>query len=260
MDLDGICDRPLLEVCVDNALSLTAARRGGADRIELCSALALDGLTPSAGLMQMASKLGRPVYAMIRPRDGDFVFSSADIDIMLRDIDASRAAGLEGVVLGANRPSGELDAAVLTRLCRHAAGLGMTLHRSVDLVPDPLDAVDLAMELGFERILTSGGAETAQDGADRIARMVAHAGQRLSIMAGSGVTPANAHEILRRTGVKELHGSCSAPAETRMRFATLASSTSRETRAEIVAELLGVLAKHASDPPIGDHMLRSASR
>lgn len=260
MDLDGICDRPLLEVCVDSALSLAAARRGGADRIELCSALALDGLTPSKGLMEIASKLDRPVYAMIRPRDGDFVFSSADVDIMLRDIDAARAAGLKGVVLGANRPSGELDASVLARLCHHALGLGMTLHRSIDLVPDPLDAVDLAMELGFERILTSGGAQTAQDGADRIARMVAHAGERLSIMAGSGVSPANAREILRRTGVNELHGSCSAPAKTRMRLATLASSTSRETRAEIVVELLSVLAKHASDPPTGDHMLRSASR
>ncbi|MDR6625896.1 copper homeostasis protein CutC [Caulobacter segnis] len=259
MDLDGICDRPLLEVCVDDAGGLAAARRGGADRIELCSALALDGLTPSTGLMQIASTLDRPVYAMIRPRGGDFVFSDADADIMLRDIDAARAAGLPGVVLGANRPSGELDAGVLTRLCRHAAGLGMTLHRSIDLVPDPIEAVDLAAELGFERILTSGGAETAENGADRIARMVARAGKRLSIMAGSGVTPANAPDILSRTGVRELHGSCSAPAEANAGFATLAPSASRETRSEIVAEMVAVLTRHASRSRVGDRTLSSAS-
>lgn len=259
MDLDGICDRPLLEVCVDNARGLDAARRGGADRIELCSALALDGLTPSVGLMQAAARLDRPVYAMIRPRDGDFVFSDADVDIMLRDIDAARDSGLRGVVLGANRPSGELDSVVLARLCQHAAGLGMTLHRSIDVVPDPIAAVDIAVELGFERILTSGGADRAPNGIDQIARMVAHAGGRLSIMAGSGVTPRNAAEILRLTGVRELHGSCGAPAEANSRFAALASSAPRETSAEIVAELIGVMARHASASRADGHVLSAVS-
>lgn len=251
MTLDALPDRPLLEVCVDSARGLSAARRGGADRIELCSALALDGLTPSVGLMRRAAGLDRPVYAMIRPREGDFVFADEDVDIMLRDIDAARGAGLAGVVLGASLPSGELDATVLERLSRHAEGMGRTLHRAIDLVPDPIAALDLAVELNFERVLTSGGAARAEAGAERIARMVEHAGDRVSIMAGSGVIPANAADLVRRTGVREIHGSCSAPPEAPDNLPTLRSGDLRETRAEIVAELLSVLTALGAAPKDG---------
>ncbi len=240
--------RPLLEVCVDSAQGLMAADQGGADRIELCSALALDGLTPSSGLMVLSAGLNRPVYAMIRPRAGDFVFSPADIDIMLRDIDAARDAGLAGVVLGACLPSGELDARTLQRLTQQAQGLGMTLHRAMDMAPAPLEALDLAIELGFERILTSGGAPTAQAGAERLAQWVQHVEGRLSIMAGSGVTPANAIDLIERTGVREIHGSCSAPTQMHAPLPGSPPFAARATRADIVADLIAALAGHCSRP------------
>lgn len=199
--------RPIFEVCVDTPAGLAAAVAGGADRIELCAALAVSGLTPSPGFMTLAAESGCPAYAMIRPRVGDFIYSSLDLDLMRRDIDAVRAAGLAGVVLGANRPSGDLDAEMLGALIAHAQGLGATLHRAFDLVPDLPAALETAIDLGFERILTSGGAPTAMEGAGRIAELVAQAGGRIAIMAGSGVTAANVAELVARTGVPEVHAS-----------------------------------------------------
>jgi copper homeostasis protein len=199
----------LLEVCVDDAQGLAAAIEGGADRIELCSALAVGGLTASAGLMALAGPPPVPVYAMIRPRPGDFVYGAADLDVMRRDIDAARAAGLAGVVLGALRPDGRLDARMLTKLTGHAAGLGLTLHRAFDLVPDFADAIEIAAELGFERILTSGGAKTAPEAVDRLAQLVELAAGRISIMPGSGITVDTIGLILPRLAVSEVHSSCS---------------------------------------------------
>lgn len=198
-----------LEVCVDDAEGLAAAVESGADRIELCSALAVGGLTPSAGLMALAARAPVPTYAMIRPRPGDFVFDVDDLDIMRRDIDTARAAGLAGVVLGASLPGGRLDARALDELARHAAGLGLTLHRAFDLVPDFAEAIESAVELGFERILTSGGARTAPDAVDTLARLVELAGGRLSIMPGSGVTIETIGLLLPRLAVTEVHSSCS---------------------------------------------------
>ena len=178
-----------LEVCVADAESLAAAVRGGADRIELCSALELGGLTPLPGLVSLAAQVPVPVYALVRPRSGDFVYGSADTDAMRRDIDAIRAAGLAGVVIGASRPNGELDVPLLTQLMQHATGLGTTLHRAIDLVPDFIAATEIAIGLGIERILTSGGAALALDGIDTMASMHEAAHGRIGIMAGSGVRP-----------------------------------------------------------------------
>jgi copper homeostasis protein len=202
-----------VEVCVGDGVGLAAAIAGGAQRIELCSALSVGGLTPSAGLMRLARACPVPVFPMLRPRAGSFVYDADEIDLIRRDIDAVAAAGLQGVVVGASKPSGELDVTGCRTLISHARGLGLavTLHRAVDLTPDPVAAVDVAVELGAERILTSGGARTAPEGADAISAMVERAAGRLSIMAGSGVSAANAAELVRRTGVGEVHGSCSRP-------------------------------------------------
>ncbi|QUD87700.1 copper homeostasis protein CutC [Phenylobacterium montanum] len=199
--------RRLLEVCVDSPAGLVAAVQAGADRIELCSSLALQGLTPTPGLMALASRQPIPAYPMIRAHPGEFRYEARDVDVMRWDIDAARAAGLPGVVIGANTASGELDEDVLAALVEHAKGLGLTLHRAFDLVPDFARALETAIALGFERILTSGGARNALLGADRIAEFVAQAGGRIRVMAGCGVTPANIAEIVRRTGVHEVHGS-----------------------------------------------------
>ncbi|EJZ22327.1 copper homeostasis protein CutC [Rhizobium sp. Pop5] len=203
----------LLEVCVDSAEGLAAAIAGGAGRIELCSALELGGLTPLPGLMRIAARAPIPVYAMIRPHAGPFVFDSIDEEAMMMDIDAVRAAGLAGVVIGANQLDGTLDMPLIHRLKAHAAGLGSTLHRAFDLVPDADQALEQAVELGCERILTSGCALKATDGLQTLKRISARAAGRISIMPGSGIRPANVGEILRATGVREVHGSCSSPVE-----------------------------------------------
>lgn len=202
----------LLEVCIDDLAGLEAAVEGGADRVELCSALALGGLTPSLGLMELAATFDMPCNAMIRPRAGDFVYSDEEIDIMLADIDAARNAGLAGVALGASLADGRLDRMVLQTLVRAAEGLDLTLHRAFDLVPNIAEAVEIAVKLGFSRILTSGGARTAIEGIDGLRQAIAVSKGRISIMPGSGVSAANARE-LRALGVTELHASCSSPAD-----------------------------------------------
>lgn len=197
-----------IEICTDDVAGIEAAAEGGADRVELCSGLDLGGLTPSPGLIAAAARASLPVRAMIRPRAGDFRFSEPEIDAMLADIAAVRAAGLSGVVLGASTADDTLDLAVLGRLVAAAGDLGKTLHRVVDTLHDPLAAVDQAVDLGFDCILTSGGALRAEGGTDVIAAMVARAAGRIAIMAGSGVKATNAAVILKATGADWLHSSC----------------------------------------------------
>ncbi|MDP9838391.1 copper homeostasis protein [Neorhizobium huautlense] len=200
----------LLEVCVDDPTGLAAAVEGGADRIELCAALDIGGLTPSPGLMTLASRAPVPVYAMIRPRAGAFVFDDAEEVAMVADIEAALTAGLAGVVIGASQNDGSLDVAMLARLKAVTGNAGVTLHRAFDLVPDMELALEQAIDLGFERILTSGGQKTAIEGADMIARLNDRAGARIRIMPGSGLRPANVENMLQ-LGVGEVHASCRRP-------------------------------------------------
>ncbi len=202
----------IIEICVDDADGLQAAVAGGADRIELCSVLELGGLTPSPGLLALASRAPVPVRVMIRPRPGDFVFSEADIKTMLADIAAVREAGLEGVVLGASLGDGRLDLDVLKTLRSAASGLRATLHRAIDLVPDMSEAVEQAIELGFDTILTSGRARTAVEGIEDIALAHRLAAGRITIMAGSGVNGDTAPQVLSRIRLDALHGACAEPA------------------------------------------------
>jgi len=237
---------PLLEVCVADAESLAAAIAGGADRIELCSALELGGLTPSPGLMHLAAKAPVPVYAMLRPRSGDFVFDAADIDLMLADIDAVRLHGLKGVVMGASLPDGALNASLLRKLLDRAQGLGSTLHRAFDLVPDFAAAVETAVDLGIERILTSGGAVTAPAGLARLRRIHEAARDRISIMPGSGLTPENVGHMLRAIPFTEVHSSCSSPQPSLNEKAMtlgLAAKMHRRTDSKTVAAFKRVLGR-----------------
>jgi copper homeostasis protein len=198
----------ILEVCVDDPAGLAEAVAGGADRIELCSALGLGGLTPSAGFMQMAAQCGVPCYAMIRPRAGDFVFTVAEVAVMRADIRAAQAAGLSGVVLGASHPDGRLNEAVLRVLLDEAAGIDCTLHRAIDLAPDRIEAVALAKDLGFRRILTSGGALRADLAIAALAEMMQAAGADCVIMPGSGVSLSVLPQ-LAALPLREVHASCS---------------------------------------------------
>lgn len=202
----------LLEICVDTLQGAQAAIRGGAARVELCSSLYEGGLTPSAGLMRAAARLPVPCYAMIRPRAGLFHFAPEDEAIMRDDIATARDAGLAGVVLGAQGPDGALDSAMLQRLSAAAGPLGRTLHRVIDVVPDPLAALDQAIALGFERVLTSGAEPEAPQGVALIAQMVKRARRRLSVMPGCGLTAQNVAHVLAATGAAEAHAACARPA------------------------------------------------
>lgn len=206
-DKDCGMSRALLEVCVDTPDGIALAAAAGADRIELCSALDLGGLTPGAGLIAAAKGSGIPVHAMIRPRAGDFRAGEADLAAMLDDIRHIRVARLSGVVIGVADGSGALDRAALARLVDAAGPLDVTLHRVIDLTPDPIAALEVAVSLGIRRILTSGGARIAPDGVRQIAAMVRAARGRIEIMAGGGLTPANA-PMLVATGIGALHASC----------------------------------------------------
>lgn len=195
-----------LEVCIDSSASLNAAVAGGADRVELCSALELGGLTPSNSLIDAATRCGIPAHAMIRPRAGDFNYSAQELEMMADDIRMCAKAGLQGVVIGA-ADEGRLDVAGLTMLCETATPMEITLHRVFDTLTDPLGAIETAIDIGFDRILTSGGAATADRGTGQIRRYVHHAGDRLAIMAGSGIGSENAKRIVAQTGVRDIHGS-----------------------------------------------------
>jgi len=196
-----------LEICVDSPEDLALAIAAKVDRVELCSALDLGGLTPSAGLIAQARMSEIPIYAMIRPRGGDFVYSELELQSMESDIQATRQAGLAGVVFGALKADQTLDQSALRMLCNAAKGLGMTLHRAVDDMVSPRGAVLSAIELGFERILTSGGAAKAVDGLDELSAMVELADGRIEIMAGSGVSHLCVAD-LRAANIQSFHASC----------------------------------------------------
>lgn len=230
----------LLEVCVEDIAGLAAAIAGGADRIELCSALAVGGLTPSAGLMAAAAQAPIPAYAMIRPRAGSFVYSADEFAVMKGDIDTALRVGLPGVVLGASLPEGQLDHEMLGALVTHAKGLGKTLHRAFDLVPDVEEAVELAISLGFERILTSGRAKTAVEGITVLEQAIAIAAGRISIMPGSGANIETIGALWPRLAISEIHASCSIPqAETDERLLAFGFSapTTRRTDTATVRAL-----------------------
>lgn len=230
---------PLLEICVDDVAGLDAAVAGGADRIELCSALGSGGLTPSRGFMAIAANAPIPVHALIRPRAGGFIYSEAEVALMEADILAAREAGLAGVVIGATTAAGVLDADVIRRLIDAAQGLDLTLHRAIDVVEDMDAALDLAIELGFSRVLTSGGARHAEEGIDVIARLAKRGSGRISIMPGGGVRPENADRFMEIAGVRELHASCSRAVvgETRLTELGFSAEAPRHTDADIVRRL-----------------------
>ena len=195
-----------IEVCVDNIESLLTAQQSGADRIELCSALALGGLTPNAGFVQKSIDLATiPLYTIIRPRAGDFLYSEQEIDIMVSDIKFMKLLGIEGVVIGALTPDGDIDEAALKRLMSASRDIGVTFHPAFDLCNDPKQALEILIKAGCERVLTSGQQAKAEQGCELIKELVAQADGRISIMPGAGVNPENAEKIIAITQVKELH-------------------------------------------------------
>jgi copper homeostasis protein len=194
------------EVCVDGADGVLAAQAAGADRVELCSALSEGGLTPSAGLLATVLDVATiDVNVLIRPRGGDFIYDRHEIRAMRRDIEAVAAAGAHGIVIGALTADGDVDAAVCRELLSDAGGLSVTFHRAFDLARHPREALAAILDLGADRLLTSGQEASAVDGAPLIAALVEAAADRLAVMPGGGVTAANIRRLLEVTGASEVH-------------------------------------------------------
>jgi copper homeostasis protein len=196
----------LLEACVDSVESAVAAEAGGAGRVELCAALVDGGVTPSAGMIARCRERVRlPIYVMIRPRGGDFLYTDAEFAVMRRDIDAAKSEGADGVVLGLLLPDGMIDAGRTRRLVDRARPMDVTFHRAIDVSRDPYEALETLIAIGVDRVLTSGQAPSALSGARVIAKMVRQAAERVVILPGGRITEQNARQLIQRTGASEIH-------------------------------------------------------
>ncbi len=196
----------LIEVAVDTVADAIEAAAAGADRIELCAALGEGGTTPSAGTMRAAvARVDVPVFVMIRPRAGDFLYSALDIDVMLRDIELAKQCGIHGIVSGAMQPNGTIDEEGTEALIEAASPLPFTFHRAFDQARNLNEALDTCLGLGVSRVLTSGGHATAVEGAEVIRALAGRGGGHLSVMAGGGVRAPHVRDLATRTGVLEFH-------------------------------------------------------
>ena len=198
----------ILEICAGSVESAIAARDGGAKRIELCAALEVGGVTPSAGLIAEARKIeGLTLNVIIRPRGGDFLYNEHETACMEQDIRTCKELGADGVVIGALTANGDIDTAICKRLIVAADGMSVTFHRAFDMCRDPRKALEELISLGCDRVLTSGQAATAEAGAPLLKELVEQAAGRIIIMPGCGVSSANAAAIIRATGATEIHAS-----------------------------------------------------
>ncbi|MBP7270004.1 MAG: copper homeostasis protein CutC [Bacteroidia bacterium] len=196
----------LIEVAAGNLESVVAAAEGGADRIELCSALSAGGLTPSPGFALEARAITRlPIFAMIRPREGDFFYTETEFQSMMHDIRILKETGVDGFVFGALTESGRVDEENCKALLTLCNPLPVTFHRAFDRAADPMQSLEAIIALGFSRLLTSGQADTAWQGRSLIRELVLLAGDRIAILAGAGVSMDHARQLVEESGVKEIH-------------------------------------------------------
>lgn len=196
-----------LEVACNSYQSCVNAFNGGADRIELFENLQDGGCTPSAGTLRKSLQLDIPIYVMIRPRGGDFVYDKDEIDIMISDIELCKIMGVKGIVFGCLTPGGQVDKWLCKRLLDLWNGPA-TFHRAIDRSNDIMEAAKSVIDLGFERLLSSGGADHVLKGIQNLKKMNSQLSSHISIMPGAGVTHENAAMVVRETGCTELHSTC----------------------------------------------------
>ncbi|UOQ96468.1 copper homeostasis protein CutC [Hymenobacter sp. 5317J-9] len=230
-----------LEICAASLPSALAAQAGGAHRIELCQHLEQGGITPSYGLIrETLQRLHIPVFVLIRPRSGGFVYSADELAIMRADIELCRDLGAAGVVLGALDEAGNVDVAACQDLIGHAGAMEITFHRAFDACPDQSRALEEVISLGCRRVLTSGGHPTAEAGQQQLAALVKQATGRISVMPGAGVSAVNIQALMAHTSAREFHTSAKRllPADP---AAGLFRAERFETDAALVAELVALL-------------------
>jgi copper homeostasis protein len=198
--------RILLEICCGSIDDAIEAERGGAERIELCSALFLGGLTPSIGTIQEAKdRLKIPVMVMVRPRGGGFCYTEAEMASMERDTAAAIENGADGIVFGILLPDGKIDLARCRRIRKLTGDRQSVFHRAIDVTPDPLESLEQLVDLGVTRILSSGAKDSAPEGAGLIRQLVERAGGRIEIMPGGGIHPYQVREVVEKTGCSQIH-------------------------------------------------------
>lgn len=208
-----------IEICAGSIESAIAANKGGADRIELCSALSEGGITPSAGIIEyVCDNLSIPVFILIRPRTGDFNYSRADYEAMKKDILFAKRNGAKGIVTGMLNTDGTIDTCRMKDLIEMASPMQVTFHRAFDMTRNPVEALEEIINLGCHRILTSGQANNAIEGADLLAELVKIAGQRIIIMPGSGINLSNFSNLAEKSKATEFHLSATRSFKSRMSF------------------------------------------
>lgn len=218
-----------LEICAFNLASALEAQQAGADRIEFCAGPEEGGTTPSPGAIRAAREnLRIPLYPIIRPRGGDFLYSDEEFRSMVRDIEYCKQVGCNGVVLGMLCPDGSIDKARSARLVELAYPLGVTFHRAFDWCANPFEAMETIIGIGCERILTSGQRPGAVEGAELIDQLVREADDRIVIMPGSGVRSANIAELAAKTGAAEFHTSARVLKASAMTFVNAAMKESQD--------------------------------
>lgn len=198
----------LLEICAYTIQSCLIAERAGAGRIEFCADPAQGGVTPSHGALQWAAAhIQIPVYAMIRPRGGNFVYDTDELDVMKRDVLQCRGLGYKGIAVGIQLPDGRMDVENMKRIVEWAGPMKVTCHKAFDRTPDAMQALEDMIATGCERVLTSGLAATAAEGAHVLQQLVAAAGDRIIIMPGGGVRSGNIAALRAATKAQEFHSS-----------------------------------------------------
>ena len=195
-----------IEICCGSIDDVIEAEIGGADRVELCSALFLGGLTPSMGtVLEAKSRLKIPVMVMIRPRDGGFCYSEAEMASMERDAELAVANGVDGVVFGMLHPDGTVDSERCQRILKQIGNKQKVFHRAFDVTPDPYRAMDEIVDLGFTRILTSGQEDSVLDALPAIRRLIEYAGDRIEILPGGGILPDSIPQVMQETKCRQIH-------------------------------------------------------
>src|SRR6218665_1783707 len=220
----------LIEIATSDFVTTRSAVQGGADRIELCANLAEGGTTASAGMIrQCRESFDVLLYPIIRPRGGDFLYSEEEFQIMLHDVKLSRELGCDGVVIGMLHADGRIDLPRTAKLVEAAYPLGVTFHRAFDRCLDPFAALEELIEVGCERILTSGQKPAAPDGVELIAQLNKVADHRITIMPGSGVRVDNVRQLADQTGCTELHSSLDRKTKSQMDFIHPGFASSEES-------------------------------
>lgn len=208
-----------IEICVDSAAGAFAAQQGGADRVELCDNLLEGGTTPSAGAIKVARRgLKIGLQVIIRPRGGDFLYDATEVEVMREDIRMAKDLGADGVVIGCLTAEGEIDKARTQEFIQLARPLNVTFHRAFDMCRDPQRALEDLIQLGVNRVLTSGQESSCLEGMNLIAALQQQASRRIIVMPGGGITPQNIQRIVEATGVSEVHLSARHSVESGMTY------------------------------------------